>query len=68
LVGNPVSLLVWAGTINGFILPIGLALVLIASRSQRVVNDYRHPLWLQLLGWVVVVIMTYFSIQTLIPR
>ena len=67
LVGNPVSLLVWAGTINGFILPIGLALVLIASRSQRVVNDYRHPLWLQLLGWVVVVIMTYFSIQTLIP-
>jgi Mn2+/Fe2+ NRAMP family transporter len=67
LVGNPVSLLVWAGTINGFILPIGLALVLLASRSSRVVGDYRHPLWLQLLGWVVVVIMTYFSIQTLIP-
>src|SRR5688572_2664181 len=27
LIGNPVRVLVWAGTINGFILPIGLALV-----------------------------------------
>ena len=30
--GRPVAILLWAGTINGFILPIGLALVLIAAR------------------------------------
>ena len=28
-IGRPVSVLVWAGTINGFILPFGLALVLL---------------------------------------
>lgn len=65
-VGRPVSLLVWAGTVNGFILPIGLALVLIASRSSKVVKEYRHPLALQVLGWLVVAIMTYFSIQTVL--
>ena len=67
-IGQPVQLLVWAGTINGFILPIGLALVLLASRSTKVTGDYRHPLILQLLGWLVVAVMTYFSIQTLITQ
>jgi Mn2+/Fe2+ NRAMP family transporter len=68
LIGQPVQLLVWAGTINGFILPIGLALVLLASRSSKVLGDYRHPLILQILGWLVVVVMTYFSVQTLISQ
>jgi Mn2+/Fe2+ NRAMP family transporter len=47
-IGRPVAVLVWAGTLNGFILPIGLALVLIASRKKNIVGDYRHPLALQL--------------------
>ena len=67
-IGQPVALLVWAGTINGFILPIGLALVLIASRSKRVVGEYSHPIVLQILGWMVVLIMAYFSIQTVINK
>ncbi|MEP6703719.1 MAG: NRAMP family divalent metal transporter [Acidobacteriota bacterium] len=66
IVGRPVAVLVWAGTINGFILPIGLALVLIASRKSAIVRDYSHPLWLQMAGWVVVAVMTIFSVQTLI--
>lgn len=65
LVGRPVSILVWAGTINGFILPIGLALVLLASRKRSVVGEYSHPVWLQILGWLVVIIMGTFSILTL---
>lgn len=66
LIGQtPVSLLVWAGTINGFILPIGLGLVLLASNKKRIVGDYAHPLWLQLAGWLVVLIMLGFSIWTL---
>ena len=64
-IGRPVTVLVWAGTINGFILPVGLALVLLASRNSRIVKDYRHPLWLQAAGWIVVAVMTAFSIQTL---
>jgi Mn2+/Fe2+ NRAMP family transporter len=63
---SPVSVLVWAGTINGFILPIGLAIVLIASRSKKLLGDYRHPLLLQIAGWFVVLITLWFSISTLI--
>ena len=66
LVGQPVKVLVWAGTINGFILPIGLSLVLLASRKRAIVGEYAHPLWLQIAGWLVVAIMAAFSIQTLI--
>jgi len=62
---TPVTVLVWAGTINGFILPVGLALVLIASRKKRIVGNYVHPLWLQIAGWLVVLIMFGFSVWTL---
>lgn len=63
-VGRPVKLLVWAGTINGFILPIGLSLVLLASRRNALLGKYRHPLWLQAGGWAVVAIMLGFMITT----
>ena len=66
LIGQaPVTILIWAGTINGFILPIGLALVLIASRKRKIVGDYVHPLWLQIAGWLVVAVMFGFSVLTL---
>jgi Mn2+/Fe2+ NRAMP family transporter len=61
----PANLLVWAGTVNGFILPVGLALILIASRKKKIVGDYSHPLWLQITGWLVVLIMFGFSVWTL---
>jgi Mn2+/Fe2+ NRAMP family transporter len=66
LIGNPVRVLLWAGTINGFILPIGLAIVLIASRNSRVVGDYVHPVLFQVAGWIVVALMSFFSVKTLI--
>ena len=65
---NPVKILVWAGTINGFILPVGLALILLASRKSKIVGSYVHPLWLQLAGWFVVLVMLGFSIQTLVGK
>ncbi|HKX83153.1 MAG TPA: NRAMP family divalent metal transporter, partial [Pyrinomonadaceae bacterium] len=37
MIGRPVAILIWAGTINGFILPIGLAIVLLASRKRSIV-------------------------------
>lgn len=63
-VGQPVKVLVWAGTINGFILPIGLSLILLASRKRKIVGEYVHPLWLQIAGWLVVLIMLGFSLLT----
>lgn len=65
-VGKPVQILVFVGTINGFILPIALAVMLIAARNKRLVGNYQHPLWLQLAGWLVVLIMSVMAIQTLL--
>ncbi len=64
-IGRPVQVLLWAGTINGFILPIALALILLASRKTSIVKDYKHPLWLQISGWFVVLTMTIFSVYTI---
>ena len=65
-VGNPVTVLLWAGTLNGFILPIGLALVLLASRQTKVMKGYVHSKFLQIAGWLVVAIMTTFSVLTVV--
>lgn len=65
LVGQPVKVLVWAGTLNGFILPVALALILLASRQTKIVGEYRHPLWLQISGWCVVFVMLAFSLSTI---
>ncbi len=65
VVGKPVMILVLAGTFNGFILPVGLALVLLASRNTNLMGDYRHPLWLTVSGWLVVGVMLWFTINAL---
>jgi Mn2+/Fe2+ NRAMP family transporter len=65
-VGRPVQVLVWAGTINGFILPFGLALVLIAALKLRDREKYAHPAWLHVTGWLVVALMTYFILRAFI--
>lgn len=64
-VGQPIRVLILAGTVNGFILPFGLALILLASRRRKTVGDYRHPLWMQIAGWFVVALMIGFSVQTI---
>ncbi len=66
IVGKPVTVLVLAGTFNGFILPVGLALVLLASRNRNITKDYVHPVWLQIAGWLVVAVMLWFSISTIL--
>jgi Mn2+/Fe2+ NRAMP family transporter len=65
-INSPVTVLIWAGTINGFILPVGLALILLASRKKKLLGEYVHPLALQIAGWAVVVIMLGFTVATLL--
>jgi Mn2+/Fe2+ NRAMP family transporter len=60
-VGKPVEVLVMAGALNGLILPVALALILIASRKQKLMKNYKHPLWMQFAGWVVVCTMSWLS-------
>jgi Mn2+/Fe2+ NRAMP family transporter len=64
-VGNPVSLLIAAGAVNGLILPIALAVILIAATKQKIVGVYHHPLWMQITGWLVVISMSYMGVVTI---
>ena len=61
MVGSPVTLLIVAGALNGLILPVALAVMLIAALKKRIIGDYKHPLWMQIAGWVVVAVMSWMG-------
>ena len=61
IVGRPRDLLVLAGAVNGLILPVALAIILIAATRKRIMKDYQHPLWMQLAGWLVVIVMAWMG-------
>ena len=63
--GKPVKLLVLAGSLNGLILPITLAITLIASKKQDIVGKYKHSNVLFFLGWIVVVVTAYIGVKSL---
>ncbi|HYE55167.1 MAG TPA: NRAMP family divalent metal transporter [Chitinophagaceae bacterium] len=65
LAGLPPSrVLVAVGTLNGFILPVALALMLLAAARPRLMKGYRHPAWLHIIGWMVVLVMTVMAAIT----
>lgn len=69
LIGQPATLLVLAGALNGLILPITLGICLIASKKKSIMGeDYKHPTWLLLLGVVVVIISAYLGITTFVSK
>lgn len=60
-VGRPVTLLILAGSINGMILPLSLASMLLAAHRKDIMGEYRHPVWLTALGWVMVVFTAWMG-------
>jgi Mn2+/Fe2+ NRAMP family transporter len=64
--GSPVQLLILAGAVNGIILPVALAVILVAAASKKIMGDYHHPLWLHVAGWLVVGLMTWMGGYTII--
>lgn len=61
LMGSPVTLLIMAGAVNGLILPVALAVILLAANKRSIVGAYRHPVWMQVAGWLVVAAMSYMG-------
>jgi Mn2+/Fe2+ NRAMP family transporter len=61
LIGKPRELLLFAGAINGLILPVALAIILTAATKKRIMKGYHHPLWMQLAGWIVVAVMSWMG-------
>lgn len=64
-IGKPATLLIIAGSLNGLILPITLGVMLIASRKESIVGDYKHPTWLLIFGIIVVIVSAYAGIGSL---
>jgi Mn2+/Fe2+ NRAMP family transporter len=65
LLGKPQSLLIVAGAVNGIILPVALAIILLAARSKKITGSYRHPVWMQIVGWLVVILMGWMGAFTI---
>lgn len=65
-IGSPAFMLVIAGTINGFILPGMLAIILVASRKKSIVGEYKHSTVLTVLGWVVVALTLAMGVRAVI--
>jgi Mn2+/Fe2+ NRAMP family transporter len=63
--GNPVKILITVGALNGLILPVALAVMLLAVFNRKLVKEYHHPVWMQLLGWLVVIAMSWMGWLTL---
>lgn len=66
VVGRPVQVLVIVGTLNGFILPVALGLMLLAVRKRSLMKGYKHPVWMQVAGWGVVGVMTWLAVKTIV--
>lgn len=64
--GNPVTLLVFAGSVNGLILPISLGVMLLAAYRKDIIGDsYKHPVVLTALGWIMVAFTAWMGFKSL---
>jgi Mn2+/Fe2+ NRAMP family transporter len=63
--GKPVFILIVVGTLNGFILPFSLGLMLWVMMKRKLPH-YQHPFWMQWCGWLVVAVMLWMSVVTFI--
>ena len=66
---TPVTLLIFAGTFNGLILPIGFGVLLwVAWRRRDLLGGYRYPAWLLVIGvlaWLLTLYLGYNALLAL---
>ncbi len=69
LIGTaPATLLVFVGGVNGLILPIGLTLFMyIGWFRPRVLDGYRYPRWLLIIGTIAVIVTWYMAVNAVGP-
>lgn len=67
-VGRPVKILVAVGAVNALVLPLSLGAMLIASRRQAIMGNYRHPAWLLWSGVLVALGMAGMGLYTVIKE
>lgn len=64
LFGKPVQVLVAAGALNGWVLPLSLSLLLLAAARGKAGHQYSHAKWLGVAGWLVTALLVFISWQT----
>jgi Mn2+/Fe2+ NRAMP family transporter len=64
-IGKPVALLIFAGSINGLILPLALISVLLAAHRKDIVGTYRHPMWMSIIGYVMAAFTMWMGVKSL---
>jgi Mn2+/Fe2+ NRAMP family transporter len=67
-VGRPVMILILVGALNGLILPVGLAAMVVASYRGRLLNGYVHPRGLAAAGAVVALVMAALGAYTMVTQ
>jgi Mn2+/Fe2+ NRAMP family transporter len=65
LFGKPVNLLLFAGYLNGFILPIGLAIVLLSLSTNAAFNNFKQSWIFNILAWFILITLTGFAVYSL---
>jgi Mn2+/Fe2+ NRAMP family transporter len=65
IIGKPIKVLVIVGALNGFILPVALSLILLSLHKKDIFKGYRHPVWLSILGWIAVVLLSLISVKSM---
>lgn len=65
-IGKPVKTLVFVGALNGMILPVSLGVMLLAAYKTSIIKTYKHPIWLTVLGFLVVIFMAFLGGQTIV--
>lgn len=66
LFGKAATFAVLAGTVNGFVLPLSLGCILLASRRRAITDGYKHPLPLTVCGWVIVFLSAVLVVRSAI--
>jgi Mn2+/Fe2+ NRAMP family transporter len=67
-VGQPVKTLVFVGLLNAFVLPLALGLVLTAAYQRSIVGAYKHPLWMTILGGIVLMATLWFGLSAILAQ
>lgn len=66
LVGQPAAMMILVGVFGGMIMPVVLAIILLAGTNKRVMGtEYKHSKVLLVLGWIVVIVMGFSAIRSI---
>jgi Mn2+/Fe2+ NRAMP family transporter len=63
--GKPKELLLFAGLMNGLILPLALGIILIATKKIEILQQFPYPKWMWWMGWLVVIVMGSMSLMAI---